>query len=234
MPNYGSLKDFVMSMGRELFASATRGYPALAKFAEEIGIDTKDVSSIASASDEAIQQVLDRGARQRIIDPRQANAIKIQMAKDAQPTLKVDNPNEDWLASKIRFAERSKENAPPNTYRANLGNSDGVTGYFSKPIEIDPNMLVDVRGSMGEESFRPDARKMQDLRESIAESGYEASPILIHVREDGVPFVVEGNHRIIEGIESGRSTIPVELKYLRGSEDIEDGILSPTNLGVKR
>ena len=62
MPNYGSLKDFVMSMGRELFASATRGYPALAKFAEEIGIDTKDVSSIASASDEAIQQVLDRGA----------------------------------------------------------------------------------------------------------------------------------------------------------------------------
>ena len=155
------------------------------------------------------------------------------IAKDAQPTLKVDNPNEDWLASKIRFAERSKVDAPPNTYRANLGNSDGVTGYFSKPIEVDPRMLASVRGSMGEESFRPDARKIKDLRESIAEGGYEASPILIHVREDGVPFVVEGNHRIIEGVESGRQTIPVELKYLRGSEDV-DGLLSPSKLGVNR
>jgi len=219
-----------MSLGRELFRFNVKSSQKLADIAKKIGIDTDD---IASASDEAIQQVLDRGARQGAIDPRDANKIIIQIAKDAQPTLKVDNPNEDWLASKIRFAERSKVDAPPNTYRANLGNSDGVTGYFSKPIEVDPRMLASVRGSMGEESFRPDARKIKDLRESIAEGGYEASPILIHVREDGVPFVVEGNHRIIEGVESGRQTIPVELKYLRGSEDV-DGLLSPSKLGVNR
>jgi len=227
---FGSLSKLAMSLGRELFRFNVKSSQKLADIAKKIGIDTDD---IASASDEAIQQVLDRGARQGAIDPRDANKIIIQIAKDAQPTLKVDNPNEDWLASKIRFAERSKVDAPPNTYRANLGNSDGVTGYFSKPIEVDPRMLASVRGSMGEESFRPDARKIKDLRESIAEGGYEASPILIHVREDGVPFVVEGNHRIIEGVESGRQTIPVELKYLRGSEDV-DGILSPSNLGVNR
>jgi len=227
---FGSLSKLAMSLGRELFRFNVKSSQKLADIAKKIGIDTDD---IASASDEAIQQVLDRGARQGAIDPRDANKIIIQIAKDAQPTLKVDNPNEDWLASKIRFAERSKVDAPPNTYRANLGNSDGVTGYFSKPIEVDPRMLASVRGSMGEESFRPDARKIKDLRESIAEGGYEASPILIHVREDGVPFVVEGNHRIIEGVESGRQTIPVELKYLRGSEDV-DGILSPSKLGVNR
>ena len=228
---FGSLSKLAMSLGRELFGLNVKSNQKLADIAKKIGIDTDD---IASASDEAIQATLESAARSGVIDPREANAITIQIAKDAQPTLKVDNPNEDWLASKIRFAERSKENAPPNTYRANLGNSDGITGYFSKPIALDPKMLADVRGSMGEESFRPDARKIKDLRESIAEGGYEASPILIHVREDGVPFVVEGNHRIIEGIESGRPTIPVELKYLRGSEDVEDGILSPSNLGVKR
>ena len=227
---FGSLSKLAMSLGRELFRFNVKSSQKLADIAKKIGIDTDD---IASASDEAIQQVLDRGARQGAIDPRDANKIIIQIAKDAQPTLKVDNPNEDWLASKIRFAERSKVDAPPNTYSANLGNSDGVTGYFSKPIEVDPRMLASVRGSMGEESFRPDARKIKDLRESIAEGGYEASPILIHVREDGVPFVVEGNHRIIEGVESGRQTIPVELKYLRGSEDV-DGILSPSKLGVNR
>jgi len=227
---FGSLSKLAMSLGRELFGLNVKYNQKLADIAKKIGIDTDD---IASASDEAIQQVLDRGARQGAIDPRDANKIIIQIAKDAQPTLKVDNPNEDWLASKIRFAERSKVDAPPNTYRANLGNSDGVTGYFSKPIEVDPRMLASVRGSMGEESFRPDARKIKDLRESIAEGGYEASPILIHVREDGVPFVVEGNHRIIEGVESGRQTIPVELKYLRGSEDV-DGLLSPSKLGVNR
>ena len=219
-----------MSLGRELFRFNVKSSQKLADIAKKIGIN---INNLASASDEAIQAVLERGARQGAIDPRDANKIIIQIAKDAQPTLKVDNPNEDWLASKIRFAERSKVDAPPNTYRANLGNSDGVTGYFSKPIEVDPRMLASVRGSMGEESFRPDARKIKDLRESIAEGGYEASPILIHVREDGVPFVVEGNHRIIEGVESGRQTIPVELKYLRGSEDV-DGLLSPSKLGVNR
>ena len=232
MANYGALAEFIKSLGRELFRFNLNSNKKLAYIAEKIGIN---INNLSSASDEAIQAVLERGARQGIIDPRDANKIIIQIAKDAQPTLKVDNPNEDWLASKIRFAERSKVDAPPNTYRANLGNSDGVTGYFSKPIEVDPRMLASVRGSMGEESFRPDPTKLKNLKKNIAEEGYDKfrGTILIHVREDGVPFVVEGNHRIIEGVESGRQTIPVELKYLRGSEDV-DGILSPSNLGVNR
>jgi len=81
---FGSLSKLVMSLGRELFGLNVKSNQKLADIAKKIGIDTKDVSSIASASDEAIQQVLDRGALQSVIDPRDANAIKIQMAKDAQ------------------------------------------------------------------------------------------------------------------------------------------------------
>ena len=84
MPNYGSLKNLAMSMGRTLFGFNINSNQKLADIAKQTGIDKNDISSIASASDEAIQQVLDRGALQSVIDPRDANAIKIQMAKDAQ------------------------------------------------------------------------------------------------------------------------------------------------------
>jgi len=144
---------------------------------------------------------------------------------------KTDNPGGDWLESKLRFAERSKADAPPNTYRANLGNSDGVTGYFQRPLNINPEVFKDIKGAMGEESFRPDPIKLKNLKKDIAEEGYDKfrGTILIHVREDGEPFIVEGNHRIIEAIESGRPTIPVEIKYLRGAEEVQ-GDFSPEEI----
>ena len=182
---------------------------------------------------------MNRAARSGAIDPRHANSINIHIAQDAQaampamPTLKIDNPGGDWLQSKLRYAQAAREDAEPNTYRSTLGTGEGVTGYFTERLRLDPTTLANVAGSVGEERYRPDPNKMRRLRQSIAETGYEESPILIHVREDGVPFVVEGNHRIIEGIESGRPTIPVEINYLRGAEDV-DGPLSPEALGVPR
>ncbi|GEM_PF-4004808 len=144
---------------------------------------------------------------------------------------KTDNPGGDWLESKLRFAERSKADAEPNTYRANLGNSDGVTGYFQRPLNINPEVFKDIKGAMGEERFRPDPTKLKNLKKDIAEEGYDKlrGTILVHVREDGEPFIVEGNHRIIEAIESGRSTIPVEIKYLRGAEEVQ-GDFSPEEI----
>jgi hypothetical protein len=92
-----------------------------------------------------------------------------------------------------------------------------------------PEALRDIKGAMGEERFAG-GEKLQRLRESIKREGYrDDSPILIAVREDGTPFVLEGNTRIQEAIESGRSGIQVELRYLRGAEDV-DGPLSPDKL----
>ena len=229
----GAFEDFVMPLGRELFGFQIRANPKIAELAERVGVT---MDTLGDAPPEALNAVLDRAARQGIIDPRDANSITIQIAKDAQPTLprlRVDNPGGDWLEGKQRRALEKRQNAEPNTYESTLGSGEGVTGYFKEPIRLNPNTLSNIAGSVGEETYRPDPEKMRRLRESIAESGYEESPILIQVREDGVPFVVEGNHRIIEGVESGRPTIPVEIKYLRGAEDVE-GPLSPAALGVPR
>jgi hypothetical protein len=232
MAGLGAL-DNLLSLGRELFGSAARGNPKISELAELSGVA---MDKLEDASPEDLAAVLDRAARQRLIDPRSANNIKIQIAKDAQPALprlRVDNPGGDWLAGKLRRALEKRQSANPNTYESTLGSGEGVTGYFKEPIRLNPNTLSNIAGSVGEEAYRPDPEKMRRLRESIAETGYDESPILIQVREDGVPFVVEGNHRIIEGVESGRPTIPVEIKYLRGAEDVE-GPLSPAALGVPR
>jgi hypothetical protein len=234
----GAFEDFVLPLGRELFGFQIRANKKIADIAEQAGVT---MDTLRDAPPEALSAVLDRAARQGAIDPRDANSINIQIAQEAQeavpamPTLKVDNPGGDWLAGKLRRALEKRQSAEPNTYQSTLGSGEGVTGYFREPLALNPNLLADIPGSLGEEMYRPDQRKIDNLRQSIAEDGYDdmMGTILVEVREDGVPFVVEGNHRIIEGIESGRPTIPVEIKYLRGAEDV-DGPLSPAALGVPR
>ncbi len=84
---------------------------------------------------------------------------------------------------------------------------------------------------MGEEKFRSSGKKLDRLKQSIAEKGYnpEDNNILIHVREDGQPFIVEGNHRLAEALESGRETITADIRYLRGAEE-KAGPLDPRNI----
>ena len=144
------------------------------------------------------------------------------------PKLNIDNPGGDWLKSKLANAEEDYRTAEKGTYSRNLG-SPNITGYFLENLNLSPQLLQDFPGATGEEGYRPDPSKLDYLEKSIEKSGYSPSPILIHVREDGKPFVVEGNHRIIEALQSGRSSIPVELKYLRGAESAE-GPLSPDRL----
>jgi hypothetical protein len=139
------------------------------------------------------------------------------------PKLYTDNPGGDWLKSKLEWAQEDYQTAPSDTYRRNLGGTD-VTGYFKEILNLPPNLLQDFPGAMGEEAFRESSEKLQYLQKSIQEGGYTPSPILIHVREDGQPFIVEGNHRISEAIKTGRESIPVEIKYLRGAEDAEGSL----------
>jgi hypothetical protein len=149
------------------------------------------------------------------------------------PVLKTDNPGGDWLADKIRYAEEDRLKYPQDTYASNLGNSAGVTGWISEPIMLNPNLLANFKGAMGEEKIRASSPKLKNLQDNIASEGYKPDTILIHVREDGVPFIIEGNHRVAEAVASNRGSIPVEIKYLRGAENV-DGPLNPTLLGAKK
>lgn len=147
-----------------------------------------------------------------------------------KPTLKTDNPGGQWLASKQRAAKTIMDESDPNTYGKNLGNTV-ITGYFEKPIALDPKALKDIAGAAGEEAYRTDSPKLTGLKDSIKTEGYKPTPIMIHVRDDGTPFIVEGNHRLAEALESGRESIDVEIKYLRGGETAQ-GLLNPDNLPV--
>ena len=156
--------------------------------------------------------------------------IRLSLAAkaDQMPTLRTDNPGGNWLESKKRWSREAMANAEPGTYTANLGISN-VTGYFSDPVALNPKALSGVKGATGEESYRESSPKLNQLKEAIAAEGYNPSPILIHVREDGTPFIVEGNHRVAEAIQSGRKSIDAEIKYLRGAEEV-DGPLNPEKL----
>jgi ribosomal protein S18 acetylase RimI-like enzyme len=70
-----------MSLGRELFGFLLRSDLNVAKIAEGAGIT---MDTLEAAPPEALSAILDRAARSGAIDPREANNINIQLAKEAQ------------------------------------------------------------------------------------------------------------------------------------------------------
>ena len=161
-----------------------------------------------------------------------ANALR----KDAK--YRVDNPGynevygETYAQTKQKYADQAKQKArdrgETDTYAANLGSTEGVTGFMDN-AKFTPEELKDIPGAMGEEKIRSSGEKLERLKSSIAEEGYKPDNIMIHVREDGQPFIVEGNHRLAEALESGRESITADIRYLRGAEEA-DGPLKPADI----
>jgi hypothetical protein len=161
-----------------------------------------------------------------------------KLRKDAK--LEIDNPGfdevyqETYAETKQRASDKVKNKAieagQRDTYEANIGTAGGITGY-ANDVKFDPKELEDIPGAMGEEKFRSSDGygKLELLEKSIAEKGYKPYNILIHVREDGQPFIVEGNHRLAEALKSGRETITADIRYLRGAEE-KAGPLDPRNI----
>ena len=154
-------------------------------------------------------------------------------------TIRIDNPpfldaitNETYVAKKIRENNEFKKLYPSDDP---IGTVSGVTG-FANNVKFSPQELIGIRGHAGEEKYREAGRRMELLKESIAKEGYRDADkggerILIHVREDGVPFITEGNHRMVEAFQSNRPFISADVRYLRGAEDV-DGLLNPKRIGL--
>jgi hypothetical protein len=77
----GALAKLGKSLGRELFGFLLRSDLNVAKIAEWAGIT---MDTLKDAPPEALSAILERAARSGAIDPREANNINIQLAKDAQ------------------------------------------------------------------------------------------------------------------------------------------------------
>jgi ribosomal protein S18 acetylase RimI-like enzyme len=80
----GALAKLGMSLGRELFGFLLRSDLNVAKIAEGAGVT---LDTLESAPLEDLSAILERAARSGAIDPREANNINIQLAKDAQEAM---------------------------------------------------------------------------------------------------------------------------------------------------
>ena len=86
MASIGALGKLAMSLGRELFGSAARGANGIVELAEESGVK---MDALQDSSPEKLMSVMDSAVRQRLIDPRDANNVNIELTKDAQRDMPV-------------------------------------------------------------------------------------------------------------------------------------------------
>ena len=179
---------------------------------------------------------------------KQATKKSLPKSLTTKPKIKIDNPGynevygETYAQTKQRYADAARQEALDAGQtvgsKAKIGSYEGVTTTISD-VQLDPKKLADIPGIYGEEAFRMtgDAgegyyNKLKALQEKIQTEGYKPdpkSPIQIVVREDGQPFVFEGNHRIAEAILSKRPSVNVEIQYLREGE-LVPGPLNPRNI----
>jgi hypothetical protein len=166
----GALAKLGKSLGRELFGFLLRSDLNVAKIAEGAGIT---MDTLEAAPPEALSAILDRAARSGAIDPREANNINIQLAKEAQeampamPTLKAQD-----AANKLskQFGVNFDVSNHPTAY----GNSTYVSGRISGPGRT--NVRVGFRLSDHETG---DIRKATDDFLTIIDDGNVSAESLV-------------------------------------------------------
>lgn len=136
-----------------------------------------------------------------------------------QDTVRVDNPEGEWLENKIRYAEEDAAAASANTATANFL-SGSVTAYTRQPVMLPVPELDQLKGAMGEETHRVAGQpKFDALAEQVEAEGFKMdAPILIGINHKGDPYIIEGNHRVAVAAATGVPAIPAEVKWFNGAE----------------
>lgn len=147
----------------------------------------------------------------------------------AQLSLKTDNPGGRWLDEKREDSEMSGRR-PSGRYNV-MGST---TGWYNREAFIPIEVLKGIPGTNQEQkTVRKDSLEYlvayMDKHGKLPDAEWhqfnEYAPMVV-VDQDGVPFVNEGNHRIMAAAEVGFKALPVEIKYFNGGEQ-EDGLLHP-------
>ncbi|MFZ4600229.1 MAG: hypothetical protein ACOYNN_16440, partial [Terrimicrobiaceae bacterium] len=146
--------------------------------------------------------------------------------QDAELKFKSDIPSEKWLKEKIEISNEygKKPSGAPRSYGS-------VTGYFSRNIMIPVEELVKVKGE-NQEQQNIRQKDLDAIKKIMSESGRlpqekDSDEIpLIAVAQDGTPYIIEGNHRIMAAKDLGFKYLPVEIKYFNGAEQ-ESKFLNP-------
>ena len=113
-------------------------------------------------------------------------------------------------------------------------NQNTRTGGF-KNIALPTDDVAQLPGLMGEEAWLDDFRhsqRIKELADDMRERGWVGEPIDVEVDVNSVVSIFEGNHRVRAAQLAGLEQIPVNVRYLGGSE-ISPGPWSPNDLVQK-
>lgn len=144
--------------------------------------------------------------------------------------LQTDNPGGSWLEHNKKYSQ--KQGRKPSGAPKSFGS---ITGYFDRKVLIPVALLATAKGINGEQmNVRQDS-----LDWLHKEMGYKKRlPLFnelrqhapfIQVDQEGVPWVNEGNHRIMVAAQLGWKFMPTEVRYFNGGELIP-GNFAPAKL----
>jgi len=206
----GALGDVATSLGRELFGFLIRSDPKIAELAGRSGVT---MDTLEAAPPEALSAILERAARSGAIDPRDANNITIQIAKDAQEAV-PDNvasfadAQSDQMVSKIKGV---LENMP---YTMNLPYEIGqkLNSEGRLPLPIGTNMMPPSGKGRPEDVYKISGYKADPNNPDIY--GYE-----ITSREDDVSYIGVSDPKM--GIKEKRPDMVAGWKAALGPQGSE-------------
>jgi hypothetical protein len=237
-----------MSLGRELFGFLLRSDLNVAKIAEGAGIT---MDTLEDAPLEALSAILDRAARSGAIDPREANNINIQLAKDAQEvapdpiTVYHASPNKIEGAFRpsnrdvgIHFAGNPDlaTNAAVKSFVDNFDSAENVKPYkFS--INASPDQIADIPSVGGRFDFYDILEGLVSSKKITDETFKEIYDGLESIEQSGDYYdeIMEAQNNYFTEKLSGENNIKV-LKYFNDFDagptwkDMEAGIFES---GVK-
>ena len=151
------------------------------------------------------------------------NYLYEQIGKqDAELKFKSDIPSEKWLKEKIKISNEygKKPSGAPRSYGS-------ITGYFSRNILLPVEELAKVKGE-NQEQQNIRQKDLDAIKKIMSESGRlpKDDIPLVAVAQDGTPYIIEGNHRIMAAKDLNFKYLPVEIRYFNGAEQ-ESKFLNP-------
>jgi len=190
MAGLGALGRLTKSLGRELVGFQVRSSPKIEQLAKDSAIDPK---KLEDASPEALAEFLDRAARQRLIDPRRANSIKIQIIKDEQEAIPALSPQIDPTQTGFIF----KDVKPIGPLLNKFENRRLSSGMAQPEVTTLP-----IRSMYASQpNVNPDF--------STTESSSGSLPLVI--KKNGQLFVSDGHHRLTKLASEGEQNARVRL-----------------------
>jgi len=138
----------------------------------------------------------------------------------------TDNPGGDWLEGQRRRAFKNIEEGMKTSGEITAGTRDN--------LQIDPKMLLDIPGESNEHLPGPEQRggkgfKAERLRKQLKKDGEVKEAPFILVNPDGSAYISEGNNRVAVAAELGLPSIPVEIRWRAGGEEVK-GPMSPDSV----